>query len=82
MAKKKVTIETLAQMVSKGFSSVENKMATKADMDLQFKEVNKRLDRVEGRLDRVESLLTTDYKRRVERLEMDMKELKGLIGMK
>lgn len=76
MSKKKVTIESLARMVAKGFEEASTKV------DGLKLEMNKRFDKVEGRLDRVESLLTTDYKRRVERLEMDMKELKSLIGMK
>lgn len=73
----KVTIEGLARMVAKGFEET----AKKAEMDLQFKEVNKRFDKVEGRLDRVESLLTTDYKHRIEKLELEMKELKNALAM-
>jgi archaellum component FlaC len=81
MARKKVTIDGLARMVAGGFNSVESKMATKADMDNRFDKVDNRFDKVESRLDRVEALLTTDYKRRVEKLELEMKELKNALAM-
>ena len=52
---KKVTIEHLATMVSRGFDGVD-----------------KRFDKVENRLGRIESILSLDYKRRIEKLELEM----------
>lgn len=74
MVKKKTTIDDLARMVAAGFNSVESKMATKADMDRQFKDVN-------FHLDKIENLILADHKRRIEKLELDIKELKNALAM-
>lgn len=70
MKKKGVTIDELALMVGKGFQSV----------DKRFDEVDKRLDRMDKRFDRIEKLILADHKDRIERLEMQVKELKELIA--
>ncbi len=44
MKEKKITIEKLAEMVQKGFTNIENRMATKVDMEEGFKNVNEKLD--------------------------------------
>jgi hypothetical protein len=82
MAKSKITIETLAKMISIGFDNVENKMATKIEMNKRFDMVDKRFDEMDKRFDKVENLILIDHKRRLEKLELDMRELKSLIGMK
>lgn len=74
MAKKKTTIDDLARMVAAGFNSVENKMATKSEM-------NRRFDVVEKRLDKIEDLILIDHKRHLEKLELEMKELKNALAM-
>lgn len=65
MIKKNITIETLAVMVQKGF----NETAQKSEMDLGFKEVNKRLDKIENVLIRQHSEEIEYLKKRVSKLE-------------
>ena len=65
MPKKNITTDNLAIMVAKGFED------TKKDIGNLKSGMDKRFDKVESRLDRVEALLTTDYKRRVEKLELE-----------
>jgi len=69
--KKNITIEDLARMVQKGFLET-----AKRD------EVNKRFDKVEARLERIEKLILADHRRRIERLEVEVKELKELLAVK
>jgi len=69
--KKKITIEDLARMVQKGF-----------DETAKRKEVNTRFDIIEDRLERIEKLILADHKRRIERLEAEVKELKELLAVK
>ncbi|MFA5392617.1 MAG: hypothetical protein WC306_03000 [Candidatus Paceibacterota bacterium] len=71
MKKKNITIEDLARMVKNGFEET-----AKRD------EVNSRFDIVENRLDKIEKLILADHKRRIERLEGEMKELKQLFAIK
>ena len=71
MKNKNVTIDDLATMVQKGF----NETAKKSEMELGFKEVNKRLDKIEN-------LILADHKKRIERLEEGVKELKELFALK
>jgi archaellum component FlaC len=71
MSKRKATIEDLAAMVQRGFKE----MAKKADMDRGFTAVN-------DRLDRIEKLILADHKRRIERLEEQVKDLRDLLAVK
>jgi hypothetical protein len=71
MAKKNITIDTLARMVQKGFSET-----SKRD------EVNKRFDIIENRLEKIEKLILADHKRRIEKLEIEVRELKELLALK
>jgi hypothetical protein len=68
MSEQKVTIDELAAMVQRGFSET----AKKADMDRGFGIVNERLER----------LILEDHRRRIERLEGEMKSLKDLLAVK
>jgi len=70
MKKKDITIEDLALMVGKGFQSV----------DKRFDGIDKRLDRMDKRFDRIEKLILTEHKERIEKLEMQVKELRDLIA--
>ncbi|MBI4120538.1 MAG: hypothetical protein HY454_03690 [Parcubacteria group bacterium] len=72
---KKVTIDGLAIMVSKGFAE------TKFDVNSLRSDMNKRFDAVDKRFDRMENLILADHKRRIEKLELDMKELKNALAM-
>lgn len=69
--KKNISIDDLARMIQKGFLETAKK-----------DEVNKRFDRVENRLERIEKLILADHKRRIERLETEVKELKELLAVK
>jgi hypothetical protein len=75
MKKKDITIDDLAVMVQKGFLET----AKKEDVDKRFDGVDKRFDKVEKRLDRIEKLILSDHKERIEKLEMEVKELKALL---
>jgi archaellum component FlaC len=73
MAKKSVTIDDLAVMVQKGFADV----ATKSDI----KVLTERFDLVDKRFDKIENLILVDHKKRIERLEEEVKDLKELFAM-
>jgi hypothetical protein len=66
MAQKKITIETLAEMINEGFKST----ASKED-----------IQRVEVRLDRIEHLLLEEQKRKIENLETRMKKLEDALAI-
>ena len=66
-----VTLDDLAGMVKRGFDAV----------DQRFDSVDKRFDKVDERLDRIEKLILADHKRRIERLEQEMKDLKNLLAV-
>jgi hypothetical protein len=66
MAQKKITIETLAEMINEGFKST----ASKED-----------IQRVEVRLDRIEHLLLEEQKRKIENLETRMKKLEDALAV-
>jgi len=69
MKNKNVTIDELAVMVGKGFQAV----------DKRFDGVDKRFDKVEKKLDRIDKLILADHKERIEKLEMEVRELKALL---
>lgn len=71
MEEKNITIDDLAGMINKGFDGVNEK----------FDGVNQRFDKVEDRLERIEKLLITDHHRRIEKLEEEVKDLKGLLAV-
>ncbi len=81
MKEENTTIDTLAIMVKNGFDRMEDKMATKEDlndlkinMDNQFSEVNRRLDNIEH-------LITGEYRIRIERLEENVSTLMKATGL-
>ncbi|MFZ3054942.1 MAG: hypothetical protein WA091_03105 [Minisyncoccales bacterium] len=76
MKKKDVTIDDLAMMVQKGFIET----AKKSEMDQRFNDVDERLDKMDKRFDRIENLILADHKERIEKLEMQVKELRDLIA--
>jgi len=47
-----------------------------------FDGVDKRFDGVDDRLDRIEKLILADHKRRIERLEEQVKDLRDLLAVK
>jgi hypothetical protein len=46
-----------------------------------FAAVDKRFDAIDTRLDRIENFLLADHKRRIERLEQEVKDLKNALAM-
>jgi hypothetical protein len=71
MKRKNISIDDLARMVQKGFLETAKKA-----------EVNKRFDRVEDRLERIEKLLIAEHRRRIEKLEIDVRQLKELFAVR
>lgn len=69
MKSKNITIDELAQMVNRGFDNTEKRI------DKGFKEIN-------FRLDKIENLILADHKKRIERLENEVKELRELFALK
>lgn len=51
-------------------------------VDPYFTAIQKDFEQVYGRFDRIEKLMLTDHKRRIERLEIEVKELKELLAVK
>jgi len=47
-----------------------------------FDGVDERLDKVDERLNKIEALLLGDYKKRIEKLELEMKELRQALVLK
>jgi len=68
---KEVTLDDLAGMVQRGFEETA-----------KTKEVNSRFDAVEKRLERIENLFIEEHRRRIERLEGEMKEVRDALAMK
>lgn len=77
MVKKKTTIDDLARMVAKGFEDT----ATKQDLNSLKSEMNKKFDGMDKRFDKIENLILIDHKRRLEKLELEMKELKNALAI-
>jgi len=71
MENKNITIDDLAGMVQKGFEETAKK-----------DEVNERFDKIEDRLESIEKLILADHKRRIEKLEDEVKELRELLAVK
>ncbi len=74
MKKEKMTIEDLARITKNGFDTT----ATKQEM----REVNDRLDKMDGRLDKMENLLLRAHENRIEKLEDNMRLVKTKIGIR
>lgn len=47
-----------------------------------FGDMEKRFDAVHDRFDRIEKLILADHKRRIERLEEQVKDLRDLLAIK
>jgi len=78
MKNKNTTIDDLAIMVKKGFDGVDRRFD---GVDRRFDGVDRRLDKVEKRLDRIEKLILADHRDRIEKLEMEVRELKNLLAV-
>jgi len=84
MKKKEITIDDLALMVGKGFQSVDKRFdgidKRLNGMDKRFDSMDKRFDNMDKRFDRIEKLILSEHKERIEKLEMQVKELRDLIA--
>lgn len=58
-------------MVQKGFDET----AKKDEMNARFEEVNQRFDKIE-------KLILADYKRRIEKLELEVREVRDLLAIR
>ncbi len=61
--------ETVVDAVNPYFSAIQK----------DFGNVYERFNRVDARFDRIEKLMLADHKRRIEKLEEGIKELRGLL---
>lgn len=85
MSDKKVTIEGLSRMIARGFSSVENKMATKAQLEgveRRLTGVEGRLANVERKLDNVEKLILKQHSEKINNLERRLVRLEEMFAVK
>lgn len=73
MLKKNVTIDDLAVMVQKGFADT----ATKSDI----KVLTGRFDKVDKRFDKIENLILENHRKRIEKIEAEVKELREMFAM-
>jgi len=71
MKKKNTTIDDLAVMVQKGFEET----ATKSEL----RSLETKMDK---RFDKIEKIILADYGDRIEKLELEVKELKDLLAFK
>ena len=90
MAKKNITIDDLAVMVQKGFNAVDKRfdgMATKTELSALHNEMNKRFDGVvtkaemNRRFDGLEDRVLASHQKRIEKLEAEVKELRGMLAV-
>jgi len=72
--KKIITIDDLAIMVQKGFNDISDGMATKVELKGLRTDMNQRFDKIE-------KLILADHKKRIERLETEVKELREMFAM-
>lgn len=81
MKKEKMNIDKLAIMIKNGFDNVDEKMATKQEMQEGFDVVNKRFDGIDARLNKIENLLIRAHENRIERLEDNMRLVKTKLAI-
>jgi septal ring factor EnvC (AmiA/AmiB activator) len=78
MAKENITINDLAVMVQKGFTAVDKRFD---EVDYKFEQVDKRFGQIDKRFDKLEKLILADHKRRIEKLEDELKDIKGTLAL-
>ena len=71
-----VTNEELGRMIGEGFHGVDEKFT-----DLR-NGINQRFDQVDERLEHIEKFLLEDHRRRIEKLEDQVKELRDALAIK
>ena len=73
MKKKNITIDELATMVQKGFEKTSTKD--------QVEQLEFRIDKVEKSLVAIKDLIIEGHRKRIERLEVEVKELRELFAI-
>lgn len=83
MSKKEITINDLAIMVKHGFDGVDKRFdGVDKRIDTLEGRINVRFDNVEARLDRIEKGSIVRHEQRIEKLEDDVVDIKGLLAIK
>ncbi len=79
---KGTTLDDLANMVASGFESIEQRVATKEEMSIGFREINQRIAKVDSRVDDIYEILTRfeegdilDLQNRIKILERTVKAM-------
>ena len=82
--------DKFALMVQRGFNDVTDKMATKSEMNKRFEQVDKRFESLENsivtkaemnrRFDGLEDRVLASHQKRIEKLEAEVKELRGMFA--
>ena len=84
MAKKDITINDLAVMVQKGFNEVDKRFE---QVDKRFDGIDNRLDgmvtkaEINRRFDGLEDRVLASHQKRIEKLEAEVKELRGMFAV-
>ncbi len=81
MKKNNVTIDELAVMINGGFEKTATKEQLE-NLDTRVEKLEKKVDKIDMKLDRVEKSILDDYKERLEKVEMEVKDLKDLLAFK
>ena len=92
MSKKETTIDDLAIMVKHGFDSVDKRFdgvdkrfdgvdKRFDEIDKEFVGVRKKFENIETRLNRIEKSLIANHERRIEKLEDEIVDIRGLLAI-
>ncbi len=88
MVKKNITIDDLASMVQNGFTEVKEDMNKRFEqVDKRFEQVDKRFDsmvtkaEMNRRFDGLEDRVLASHQKRIEKLEAEVKELRGMFAV-
>ena len=83
MRKKNVTIGDLARMVQKGLMKQQRDADGRFNkFNRCFKDIGRRFNGVDKHLEKIEKLLIVNHREKIERLEMEVKNLKELLAVK
>ncbi|OIO49612.1 hypothetical protein COX74_00195 [bacterium (Candidatus Gribaldobacteria) CG_4_10_14_0_2_um_filter_41_16] len=93
MPKKNITINDLAIMVKHGFDGVDKRFdgvdkrfdgvdKRFDEIDKEFVGVRKRFEKIETQLYRIEVTVLHDHRQRIEKLEDEIVDIKGLLAIK
>ena len=75
----KVTNEELAQTIAKGFEGVDRRFD---QVDRELNEMEERITMMEKGISQIKNLIIIQNQRRIEKLEAEMEDIRGLLAMK